>query len=99
MAVKKNTNVDEAVETIAEEITEEVEETPKTVPHRLPRKLGQNAVQQEFFSVNFKNYLIETGKEVQIPIEVYNLIKDNERAVGDAQDYIDANPLRDPSNK
>lgn len=97
MAAKKNTDVEETLDTPVEETP--VEDTPKTVPYRLPRKLGQNAVQQEFFSVNFKNYLIETGKEVMIPIEVYNLIKDNERAVSEAQDFIDAHPLNDPSNK
>jgi len=88
MAVKKNTEVEETlIETDAE-----VEDT---VPYRLPRNLGQNAVQEKFFSVNFKNYLIKTGETVNIPRSVYNLIKDNEASEEEAQSFIDEHPLNE----
>ena len=41
--------------------------TKKKVTVRLPRNPGQNARQEEFFSVNGKNYLIKRGETVEIP--------------------------------
>ena len=55
----------------------------------LPRNRGQNANQQEFFSVNFKNYIIERGEEVEIPEALANSIKDSQHAEEYAMKYVD----------
>lgn len=54
---------------------------------RLPRKpeLGKN--QQEFYSVNGKNYMVRLGEEVEVPEPLYNLIMDNQRAEDAAYEY------------
>lgn len=54
------------------------EAKPKTVAQTmtitLPRLQGKNAPTQEFYSVNGKNYIIERGKPVNVPIELYEVI-------------------------
>ena len=44
--------------------TTKKETNAKRVEVRLPRNKGQNANQDEFFSVNFKNYIIRRGETV-----------------------------------
>ena len=61
----------------------------KRVTVRLPRLPGQNAIQEEFFSVNGKNYIIKRGETVEIPEEVAKLIRDNEQAEEYAMQYIE----------
>lgn len=61
----------------------------KTVTVRLPRLPGQNAIQEEFFSVNGKNYLIKRGETVEIPEAVAEVIRNSERAEECAMRYID----------
>jgi hypothetical protein len=61
----------------------------KRVEVRLPRNPGQNAIQDEFFSVNFKNYIIKRGETVEIPEEVANAIRDAEKAEEYAMHYVD----------
>lgn len=61
----------------------------KRVTVRLPRLPGQNAIQEEFFSVNGKNYIIERGKEVEIPKEVAEVIRNGEKAEEYAMTYAD----------
>jgi hypothetical protein len=61
----------------------------KRVEVRLPRNHGQNANQDEFFSVNFKNYIIKRGETVEIPEEVANAIRDAEKAEEYAMHYVD----------
>ena len=61
----------------------------KRVEVRLPRNHGQNAIQDEFFSVNFKNYIIKRGETVEIPEEVANAIRDAEKAEEYAMHYVD----------
>lgn len=56
---------------------------------RLPRLSGQNAVQEEFYSVNGKNYMIKRGETVEIPEEVAEVIRNNEKAEDYAMNYID----------
>ena len=46
---------------------------------RLPYLKGRNAIQEEFYSVNGKNYIIKRGEEVEIPIEVAEVIKNAEK--------------------
>ena len=61
----------------------------KRVEVRLPRNPGPNAIQDEFFSVNFKNYIIKRGETVEIPEELANAIRDAEKAEEYAMHYVD----------
>lgn len=45
----------------------------------LPLNRGRNAVQEEFFSVNGVNYIIKRGEEVEIPVELYEVIRNAEK--------------------
>lgn len=62
----------------------------------LPLLAGKNANQQEFFSVNFKNYLIQRGVRTKVPIEVYNVWADGERARNSQILYANEVSLREP---
>lgn len=61
----------------------------KRVTVRLPKLPGQNAIQEEFFSVNGKNYLIKRGETVEIPEEVAEVIRNAEKAEEYAMNYVD----------
>lgn len=61
----------------------------KRVTVRLPRLPGQNAIQEEFFSVNDKNYRIKRGETVEIPEEVAEVIANAEKAEEYAMNYVD----------
>lgn len=61
---------------------------------RLPRNKGQNAVQDEFFSVNFKNYMIRRGETVEIPEELAEVITNAELAEDYALQYAEEKKLR-----
>ena len=61
----------------------------KRVTVRLPRLPGQNAIQEEFFSVNGKNYRIKRGETVEIPEEVAEVIANGEKAEEYAMNFID----------
>lgn len=61
----------------------------KRVTVRLPRLPGQNANQEEFFSVNGKNYIIKRGETVEIPEEVAEVIRNGEKAEEYAMNYVD----------
>ena len=63
---KKNTTASDAKST-------------KRVQVRLPRLNGQNAIQEEFYSVNGRNYIIKRGEYVDVPEEVAELIRNNEQ--------------------
>ena len=63
--------------------------TKKKVTVRLPRHPGQNARQEEFISVNGKNYLIQRGETVEIPEEVAEVIRNAELAEEYAMRYVD----------
>ena len=65
----------------------EVKEAKK-VTVRLPRLPGQNANQDEFFSVNGRNYIIKRGETVEVPLEVAELIENNEQAEEYALNYV-----------
>lgn len=62
---------------------------------KLPMNKGQNANQDEFFSVNFKNYIIKRGEYVEIPEELYEVIKNGEHAEEYAMKYADEKKLRE----
>ena len=61
----------------------------KRISVRLPRLQGQNAIQEEFFSVNGKNYIIKRGETVEIPEEVAEVIRNGEKAEEYAMHYVD----------
>lgn len=61
----------------------------KRVQVRLPRLNGQNAIQEEFYSVNGKNYIIKRGEYVDVPEEVAEVIRNNEQAEEYAMRYVD----------
>ena len=62
----------------------------KRVTVRLPKLPGQNAIQEEFFSVNGKNYIIQRGETVEIPEEVAEVIRNAEKAEEYAMNYVDS---------
>lgn len=68
----------------------------KMVKIRLPRLEGQNAAQEEFFSVNFKNYIIKRGVEVEVPEEIAEVIQNAEKARDEALNFADEHKLREP---
>ena len=67
----------------------------KRVEVRLPMNKGQNADQDEFFSVNFKNYIIRRGETVEIPEELAEVIINAEKADEYAMRYADEKKLRE----
>ena len=72
-------------------------ESKRKVEVRLPMNKGQNANQDEFFSVNFKNYIIKRGERVEIPEELAEVIRNNEQAEEYAMRYADEKAYKDPS--
>lgn len=61
----------------------------KRVAVRLPRNKGRNAEQDEFYSVNGRNYRIKRGETVEIPEEVAEVIRNAEKAEEYAMHYVD----------
>jgi hypothetical protein len=74
---------------MAETTKQATNNAKKRVEVRLPRNPGQNAVQDEFFSVNGKNYIIKRGETVEIPEEVAEVIRNAEKAEEYAMHYVD----------
>jgi hypothetical protein len=71
------------------ETTKKATNNAKRVEVRLPRLAGQHANQDEFFSVNCKNYIIKRGETVEIPECVAEVIKNGEKAEEYAMRYVD----------
>ena len=71
----------------------------KMVKIRLPKLEGQNAAQEEFYSVNFKNYIIKRGVDVEVPEEIAEVIRNAEKARDEALDYVDEHKLREPKKE
>ena len=61
----------------------------RRVEVRLPRNTGRDAIQEEFFSVNGRNYIIKRGETVEIPEEVAEVIRNGEKAEEYALRYSD----------
>lgn len=74
---------------MAETTKKATDNAKKRVEVRLPRNMGQNAIQDEFFSVNGKNYIIKRGETVEIPEEVAEVIRNAEKAEEYALNYVD----------
>lgn len=59
-------------------------ETPRVMVERfIPRDPDPKAQQQEFYSVNGKNYILKKGVPLRVPIEVAEVI-DNSQAAENA---------------
>lgn len=69
--------------------TKKTDNAKRRVTVKLPRLPGQNANQEEFFSVNGKNYIIKRGEEVEIPEELAEVIRNGEKADEYALRYVD----------
>lgn len=78
------------------ETTKQTKTDAKRVAVRLPRNAGQNAEQDEFFSVNFKNYIIKRGETVEIPEELAEVIRNAEKAEDYAMQYIEEKSVKEP---
>ena len=65
------------------------DDAKRRVSVKLPRNKGQNANQDEFFSVNFKNYIIKRGEMVEIPEELAEVIRNGEKAEEYAMQYAE----------
>ena len=76
--------------------TKQVKEDVKRVQVRLPRNNGQNANQDEFMSVNFKNYIIKRGETVEIPEALAEVITNAEKAEEYAMKYVDEKAFKEP---
>lgn len=70
--------------------TKKANNNAKRVMVRLPLLRGQNARQEEFFSVNGKNYLIKRGETVEVPECVAEVIRNAERADECALRYVNS---------
>jgi len=77
--------------------TTKKESESKKIQVRLPRNPGQNANQDEFFSVNGKNYIIKRGEYVDIPVELYEVIVNGEKAEEAAFKFAEEQAVREPS--
>ena len=62
----------------------------KRVEVKLPKLPGQNAIQEEFFSVNGRNYRIKRGVYVEVPEEVAEVINNAEKAEEYAVSYAES---------
>lgn len=61
----------------------------KRVTVRLPRLNGQNAVQEEFFSVNGRTCRIKRGETVEIREEIAEVIENGQKAEEYAMNYVE----------
>ena len=78
------------------ETTKKATPSAKRVEVKLPMNKGQNANQDEFFSVNFQNFIIKRGEYVEIPQELYEVIKNGEHAEEYALRYAGEKAVREP---
>ena len=74
---------------MAETTKKAIDNAKKRVEVRLPRNKGQNANQDEFFSANYKNYIIKRGETVEIPEILAEGIRNGEKAEEYAMHYGD----------
>lgn len=89
------TKKNETAETTVENTTETTVENTERVRVKLPRLSGHNANQDEFFSVNFKNYIIKRGEYVDIPKELEEVIRNGEKAEDAAFEFAEAHKVRE----
>lgn len=76
------------------ETTKQNKEERKTKTLLIPRDDNPKAPTEEFFSINFKNYLIKKGEPVEVPEELYNVWMEQQKAKAEARAYLDEHPMR-----
>ena len=74
---------------MAEKKTASVASAEDMVTIRLPRNPGQNANQDEFYSLNFVNYIIKRGQDVEVPRALAEIILNGQKAEEDAALYAE----------
>lgn len=79
----------------AEVVVEEEVNDNALVPVFLERIPDPNASQVEFYSLNFKNYLIERGKTVYVPKELKAIIDAQKQAESEAVDFANGLGIRE----
>ena len=58
----------------------------------LPRKPELGKKQQEYYSVNGHTFMVQLGKEIEVPEPIYNLVKQNLAAEDAAYEYESSLP-------
>ena len=66
---------------------------------RLPRNKDLGDKQQEFYSVNGRNFMVQLGKSVEVPEPVANLVKQNQAAEDAAYEYESSLPTASAPEK
>ena len=66
------------------------EEKEAKIKFILPKLRGTNAEDQVFVSVNSKNYIIQRGVEVEVPLSVVEVLMNSDIAQDMADAYIRA---------
>ena len=84
---------------MAETTKKTTKNAEERVSVKLPRNGGQNANQDEFFSVNFKNYMIRRGERVVIPVELEEVILNGEKAEDAAIEYVNQKSFKEPKQE
>ena len=79
----------------AEVVVEEEVNDNALVPVFIERIPDPNASQVEFYSLNFKNYLIERGKTVYVPKELKAIIDAQKQAESEAVDFANGLGIRE----
>ena len=74
-------------------------EKSKTATVRLPKINKPNAPQEEFLSLNFKNYIIKRGEKVEVPAELAEVIENAQLAEDYAIDYAESVKVREPKSE
>lgn len=78
---------------------EVIDPNAELVPYTLPIDPNPKASQQEFYSYNFKNYIIKRGVQVMIPKGLRDIIVEQNRARLEELRYILETALKEPGNK
>ena len=68
----------------------------KRVPIMLPLLEDPDAPQEEYYSVNFKGYIIRRGEQVLVPEELAEVIMNAEKAKINAIRFAREKALREP---
>lgn len=77
---------------------EVIDPNAELVPYTLPIDPNPKASQQEFYSYNFKNYIIKRGVQVMIPKGLRDIIEEQNRARLEELRYILETALKEPGN-
>lgn len=77
------------------EKTKQTASDEKRVQVKLPLDKGVNAVQEAYFSVNFKNYIIKRGEYVDVPEDLAEVIRNGEIAEEAAFRYAAEKAVRE----